>query len=133
MYGEDTFERAYSVHRRNGRRAASAASRRREHEVRLLRMCVIAMVILACVLIIFIRSSARKADAVSMPTYKYYTSVEVNQGDSLWSIAEDHMSSGYKDTADLVDEIASINHLHDDCLDVGQKIIVPYYSTEYRD
>lgn len=77
--------------------------------------------------------SSRSVSAVDRHMYKYYTVVEADQGDSLWTIAEDNITPGYRDCNDLIDEIASINHLSDTHIDAGQKLVIPYYSTESRD
>lgn len=69
------------------------------------------------------------------PIYKYYTSMEVQQGETLWSIATENMalSSGYyHDAKDYIEEITLINHLADEKIVAGQFLIIPYYSTQYR-
>lgn len=66
------------------------------------------------------------------PRYKYYTSICVAPGDSLWSIAEEHMSSDYETVYDYISEVQEINHLSGDYLRAGTKLCVPYYSDEYK-
>ncbi len=66
--------------------------------------------------------------------HKYYMSITVRQGDTLWSIAEDRLNnetaSGYKNLRSYIKEIISVNQLKDgNYLLAGQKLIVPYYST----
>ncbi len=109
-----------------------AQIRRKERRMRKIRTMTLLILVIAVTAIITLRFSADRTDAVSVPTYKYYTTVEVNQGESLWSVAEDHMTEGYDDIYELMGEIYDINHLKSETLDVGQKIIVPYYSTEYK-
>lgn len=61
--------------------------------------------------------------------YKYFTSVQVKDGDTLSSIARSHMSDEYSSVGDYIAEVASINHLDEDCHIVkGSHIIIPYYS-----
>ena len=64
-------------------------------------------------------------------SYKYYTSVQVKQGDSLWSIANAYMTAECGDVSDYVDEIKELNHLNDDAIHAGEYILVPYYSLDY--
>lgn len=67
--------------------------------------------------------------------YKYYKSVEIAKGDSLWSIAETYMTDSYESVNDYIDELASINNLNADNLDniqEGDYIMVAYYDTEYK-
>ncbi len=66
-------------------------------------------------------------------SYKYYTSIQVAQGESLWSIAKEYRDAHYDSARDYVDEVVNINHLSDeDELIAGQYLIIPYYSTEYK-
>lgn len=66
--------------------------------------------------------------------YKYFTSIQVQYGDSLWSIAEEYITDGdaYASAADYVDEVMAINHLRDEKILAGQYLIVPYYSPEFK-
>lgn len=69
------------------------------------------------------RSSART---------KTITSVEIQQGDTLWSIAKAHMTDEYNDINDYIEEIMSTNSLSSDKIHVGNHIIVPYYVDPVR-
>ena len=63
--------------------------------------------------------------------FKYYTSVEVAPGESLWSIAENYLDDHYEGHQQYISEVVSINHLQDDGITSGQYLIVPYYSEEF--
>lgn len=70
-----------------------------------------------------------KAEQNTTKTYqKMYTSVVVETGDTVWNIAEENMTSGYKALTDLVEEIGFINGL-DEAYSIrsGSVIIIPYY------
>lgn len=73
-------------------------------------------------------SSSAKA---SVESYKYYTSIQVKQGDSLWSIAGNYISADYTDMNDYIDEIKDLNHLSSDAIHAGEYLLVPYYSSQY--
>lgn len=62
--------------------------------------------------------------------YKYYASIPVEEGDTLWSIAETHMGSHYRSVEDYIKEIRKINALDGDNIQSGGYIVVPYYSAE---
>ncbi len=65
-------------------------------------------------------------------SYKYYASIQVSYGESLWSIAETYQDEHYDCIQDYMDEVIHINHLrNEDDLTAGQYLIVPYYSSEY--
>lgn len=53
--------------------------------------------------------------------------VTVQNGDSLWKIAEKHYSPKYKSIVKYVEEIKKCNSLSNDTIRVGMNIIVPYY------
>lgn len=64
-------------------------------------------------------------------SFKYYTEIEVEYGDTLWSIAQEYKDSHYNSTMQYIKEVISINHLSGDLVKEGQKLIVPYYSDTY--
>lgn len=61
---------------------------------------------------------------------KIYTSVQVEEGDSLWSIAKTYYTEDFDDYNELIDEIKTINNMSSDTIKVGCYIIVPYYINE---
>ena len=65
--------------------------------------------------------------------FKYYTSVTVQAGESLWDIAADHMDGHYDSRDSYIAEVRSINHLDEvGTIIAGQTLIIPYYSSEYK-
>lgn len=67
------------------------------------------------------------------PAYKYYANIEIQRGDTLWSIADEYMDSvHYIDKKEYLDELMTLNHMSDDHLISGQKILVPYYSADLK-
>lgn len=65
--------------------------------------------------------------------FKYFTKVEVEYGDTLWSIAEEYKDADhYSSTMSYINEVKRINNMYDDALQAGDSIIVPYYSYEYQ-
>lgn len=68
----------------------------------------------------------------SVPSYKYYTSIKIEQGDTLWSIAEEYISHEYESIYDYIRELKQINNLTSDIIIAGQNITVAYYSDVYK-
>lgn len=67
------------------------------------------------------------------PSYKYYTNVEIQSGDTLWSLADTYMDTEhYESRTDYMNEVMNINHMVTDCLVAGEKLIVPYYSPDQK-
>ena len=64
--------------------------------------------------------------------YKYFTTIQVEEGDSLWSIAESYMDNLHYDSAnEYIKEIMCINKLHEDMIVCGQYLVIPYYSYKF--
>ena len=59
--------------------------------------------------------------------YKSYTSIEIQSGDSLWSIASEYMTEEYGSFQEYMKEIKSLNGLRSDEIHAGKFLVVPYY------
>lgn len=59
---------------------------------------------------------------------KYFTTIEVKAGDTLWDIAQEYGTIGYADTEAYLDEIRSINHIIGDEITSGCYLTIPYYA-----
>ncbi len=64
--------------------------------------------------------------------YKYYTSYQVQPGDTLTSIAQEHIKNSNVSTSDYIDEVMKNNKLSDDEITSGKKLIIAYYSYEKK-
>ncbi len=58
-------------------------------------------------------------------TVRCYTQIMVEEGDSLWSIAAEHMPEGYN-IYDYIDELKMLNHIDGDIIKAGYKLTVFY-------
>lgn len=109
---------------------------RRARRVRQLRrrlLMAILTVVLVVVLAVSYHAFLSEANTGEKEiSFKYYTSIEVSYGDTLWSIADEYACSKYDSKNDYVDEVMQINHLKEENIIAGQFLIVPYYSTEFK-
>ena len=65
---------------------------------------------------------------------KYYTSIEVVQGDTLNDIASRYISPEYKNISEYVDEVRQMNYLgYDYKIHAGEYIVIPYYAADSDD
>ena len=65
--------------------------------------------------------------------YKYFMNYELEQGDSLWSVASEHYDEHYESIDDYMEEICIINSVsYDTKLVAGSSLIIPYYSYEFK-
>ena len=76
--------------------------------------------------------SAGNASAADDLKYKYYKSIEIEKGDSLWSIAKEYKTDAYENTQEYIDEIIELNNLSSKTIHEGQHLLVAYYSSEYK-
>lgn len=77
-------------------------------------------------------SSARFNASDKDSLYKYYTSIEVASGDTLWTIADKYAAGGASDKACYIQELREMNHLQDDTIHAGDYLTIAYYSHEFK-
>ena len=59
---------------------------------------------------------------------KYFTNIVVEEGDSLWSIAEEYMDEEhYESIYEYIDELKKMNNLKSDTIYAGQNLVVTYF------
>jgi hypothetical protein len=109
---------------------------RRQKIVRRQYMLIMSIVTMIISSFIFIHSSL-SLDAQSddyKPDFKYYQSLTVHSGDTLWSIASaNYDSDHYDDVDEYISEICNINGIRNaSSLKAGENLIVPYYSNEFK-
>jgi cell division protein YceG involved in septum cleavage len=105
--------------------------RQRERKRHILLSLLSATVILGLTLLgNSFRISAQ--DSSAEVSYKYFTSVRIEQGDTLWTLADTYADENFKSRKDFINEVIRTNHLMDDSLKAGDYLIVPYYSSEFK-
>ena len=103
--------------------------RKREMRKNFLIFAVTVCLIAGCsVTLSGFRSNAKSDSAPAV--YKYYKSITVAGGDTLWSIAEDYMDEEhYGSIYEYIREVMQINNLKNDAIYADAHLIVPYYDT----
>ena len=79
------------------RRAAVKAQRR----TFMLGLMVLTVIVIGSVLLGTIRTQAAPAE----PSYKYYTSIQIQKGDTLWNIADEYITDDYDSMDKYMEEI----------------------------
>ena len=71
-------------------------------------------------------------DKSEQPEQKFYKSIEIKEGDTLWGIAKEYRGDDFDSIYDYIDEVMSINGLTSDQIHAGQYLTVAYYDTQAR-
>ena len=117
---------SYDVIRRNSQRNAArkraAIRRRRARRVKTNIMIALVIVVLFAIMgTVFFTTYAKDTDTL---VEKYYTQIMVEEGDSLWSIAQEYMPSDYEDINDYIKDIKRLNHISGDTIMAGYTLTV---------
>ena len=105
-------------------------SNRRQRESIQKKLTILFCSIIAVIMICSIMFGTINAQAAPSKTAnKYYTSIQLESGDTLWAIATEYITDDYTDMNEYIREVCSINHIAEDEIHAGQYIVVPYYAT----
>ena len=74
------------------------------------------------------QAMAEEEPAVSYS--KYYTSIRLEEGDTLWNLAEKYNHHSAKTMEEYVRELKSMNCLIDDSIHAGNYLTVTYYRAD---
>lgn len=91
---------------------------------------VATLVIIAILLFNASDISGFSGDMTREKSYKYYTSIVIRKGDTLWSIAEEYMTEEYDGIEAYIWEIRRVNHISDDRIYTGQYLAIPRYMSK---
>ena len=115
------------VIRHNSQRSAArkrAAIRRRRARHLRNNMILVLLAIVAIFVImgtVFFTAYAKNEDT---PVEKYYTQIMVEDGDSLWKIAQEYMPSDYDNINDYIKDIKRLNHISGDTIMAGYTLTI---------
>ena len=91
------------------------------------RMAVFVMALAAIILAL----TLSKNESVSVNAHSdkdlYYCSVQVQEGDTIWSIAREHMTEDWMSTQEYVKAIKKLNRKKTDYIYAGMYLSIPYY------
>lgn len=107
--------------------------RKRQREVR--RIFVLAGIAVVLVLGFALSYHALLSHAnteIENISYKYFTSIQVEPGDTLWSLADKYADQEHYTSRDqYIAEVMAMNHMSGEELSAGSYLILPYYSPEF--
>lgn len=112
---------------------AKAKYERRKKQVRKnITLLMLSTIILSSLIVLITSISIQASDMEHQVSYKYFKSIYISQGDTLWSIAEENMDDHYSSTSEYINEVKRMNSLSSDHIVCGSYLVVPYFSTEYK-
>ena len=97
-------------------------------------LLVIAIILLVSLGILFGTSVNTLASSkVDIASYnKYYTSIRIEYGDTLWKIADEYINGFHISKEKYIEEICKLNNISEDEIHAGDYIVVPYYSVDIK-
>ena len=105
-------------------------NRRRRMKQLKQRVLISALVVSLFIILAFFLWSSKSMAATEEPFFKYYKSVQIQSGDTLYGLSEEYVNPQMNDVDSFIAEVRYINNLDEDSyLYEGNYIIVPYYST----
>ena len=63
---------------------------------------------------------------------KYYKSIRIEAGDTLWSIADEYIADLNINKQDYIREICELNGIYEDEIRTGDYVVITYYSKEVK-
>ena len=101
------------------------------HVKRQLLLAAAAFLLIAGLSVIVGNGFVRAEDSVQGASFqkKYYKSIELESGDTLWAIAEEYRGDKYDSIYSYIDEVMEINSLESTEIHAGQYLTVPYYDS----
>ncbi len=106
--------------------------RRRKREVRKhITLMLLGVVLVIGIFLSFHAINSKANSDLSGVKYKYFTSISVAYGETLWSLADQYADEHYKNNEAYINEVIQINHLSSEKILAGQYLVIPYYSSEF--
>lgn len=129
MYTTEQKQRFYIINEKTKRQyirmQRQKAARRKRN------FCCIAL-LFSLVLMLFGTTHITSAGTPETSRNKYFTSIQVDEGTSLWEIAQEYMTEEYDSPGEYIKEVKAINHMKNDVIYGGSYLCIPYYSSEIK-
>lgn len=103
---------------------------RRKYIHQLLGLAALTIVLTVVIALFGNGFKSRSSASTEVQTYKYYTSIEIQSGDTLTKIAQEHMEYYPGTLKDYINEVKYMNAMSNDTIYSGTYLYIPYYSTE---
>ena len=107
--------------------------RRRQREIRRIFLLTGIAVVLVLGLALSYHALLSHANTeIGDISYKYFTSIQIEPGDTLWGLADRYADQEHYASRDqYITEVMIMNHMSSEDLSAGSYLILPYYSPEF--
>ncbi len=93
-----------------------------------LKISIFVLFVLILLVFVLLFLPQKTAEAKNAPTGTYrIISIEIQPGDTLWSIATEYFSDDFGSVQSYISEIKRMNEITSDTLYAGAFLVVPYY------
>jgi len=105
---------------------------KRKYRQRLVRRRITVLIASICLIagcgVLFgsLFADAHDNSVARKPEFKYYKSITINAGDSLWDLAQEYKTDTCT-TEDYIAEIMELNSLQSENIQKGQHLVIIYY------
>ena len=117
---------------RGFRRSSRDCKRKRQVYLNKLFLCFAAVLTAAVIGILGIGQLADAHEESGHQGESLYKSIQIQDGDTLWEIAEEYKTSEYESIYDYIDDLMAINGLVTDQIQEGQYLTVVYNNNLYH-
>lgn len=120
------------VYNSNISERANESLSRREAQVRTQKCFIAISIIIIIILGVLFGSSMQvfAGDNKTSTLYKYYKSICIEEGDTLWDIAGEYVQNTHITRQEYIDEVCVLNGIDADEIYAGDYIVVVYYEVE---
>ena len=130
IYNTNPYQKAQARARAQKRAHIQAVKKRQAIKRQVFLITIMFLTILATVLVITncLKANQVKASSVHEENI-YYKTIQVEEGDTLWTLADQYMGSNSFDRQEYIDEVKEMNHLTSDTIESGAYLMIPYVET----
>ena len=121
-----TYTARHDIHH-TGKRHNAAASRKNSQRRRA-RLFVLMAAATIMVLVMIRTSDVSAKSASGEPKTKYYTSITIENHDTLWDIAGRYYDSSCENRRDYIKSVKKMNGLTDNTIKAGSRLIIYYWA-----
>ena len=130
IYNTNPYQKAQARTQNQKKARLRAAKKKQALKRQIFGIAFMFLTILATVLVSTscLKGNQVKASSVHEENV-YYKTIQVEEGDTLWTLADQYMGNCSFDRQEYIDEVKEMNHLTSDTIESGAYLMIPYVGT----